>query len=859
MELHTPRAVVEARRPASVSERYLDRLPLPPALRAEWLAKASRRGLVEPCAQMTELHGVIAGREVERDNPAYASIGRRLALGLSTLRDVDVSVAATPSMPDLNSSEAQPKTARSPLAMAATDVHGRARLVTTPSMNRISMAPRPLMSYFPLFASVKTRLMHEQRRRRPHRRNESKAPSRGKRDAWYPAAAIRRTTLLILVLAQTYVATSFMIAVLPYQGRQPLEIAVLVLFAILFCWVSGGFWTAIMGFLLLLFGRDRHSISRSVTGDEPIADGARTAIVMPICNEDVPSVFAGLRSTYESVKRTGELRHFDFFVLSDSADPDTRVAEASAWLELCRSIDGFGRVFYRRRQHRIKRKSGNIADFCRRWGANYRYMVVLDADSVMSGACIKRLVQLAEANLNAGIIQTAPIAAGRETLYARMQQFATRVYGPLFTAGLHFWQLGESYYWGHNAIIRIAPFMRHCALGRLPGRGSLSGEILSHDFVEAALMRRAGWAVWIAYDLPGSYEEMPPNLVDELKRDRRWCQGNLMNFRLFLAAELHPAHRTVFVTGVMAYLSAPLWFLFLLLSTALLAIHTLVEPEYFSKPNQLFPLWREWHPERAVALFTATAVLLFLPKLLSVLLLYAKRARRYGEGLRLLISMLIELVFSALLAPIRMLFHTQFVVAALLGWGLHWKSPPRGDNETGWGEAVRRHGLHTLFGAAWAGCVYWLNPSFLWWLAPIVGALILSIPLSVYSSRVSLGRWTRRAGFFLIPEEWRPPVELEATREHIARSPASLNFIAAVVEPVANALSCASGVARLKQSGRLRNERFRVVQHALVSDPASLTHQQKTALLNDPFALSQLHFQVWTSAEAHTVWQEARA
>ena len=155
-----------------------------------------------------------------------------------------------------------------------------------------------------------------------------------------------------------------------------------------------------------------------------------------------------------------------------------------------------------------------------------------------------------------------------------MQQFATRVYGPLFTAGLHFWQLGESHYWGHNAIIRVAPFIKHCALGRLPGSGTLSGEILSHDFVEAALMRRAGWAVWLAYDLPGSYEEMPPNLVDELKRDRRWCQGNLINFRLFLAEGLHPAHRAVFVTGVMAYCSALLWFVFLLLSTALLAVHS---------------------------------------------------------------------------------------------------------------------------------------------------------------------------------------------------------------------------------------------------------------------------------------------
>src|SRR5688572_11150395 len=400
---------------------------------------------------------------------------------------------------------------------------------------------------------------------------------------------------------------------------------------------------------------------------------------MPICNEHVARVFGGMRATYESVAATGDLRHFDFFILSDSSDPDTLTAERQAWLDLCVAVGGFGRLFYRWRRHRIKRKSGNVADFCRRWGSQYRYMVVLDADSVMSGECLGTLVRLMEANPSAGIIQTAPRAAGRETLYARIQQFATRVYGPLFTAGLHFWQLGESYYWGHNAIIRVAPFMRHCALKRLPGRGSLSGEILSHDFVEAALMRRAGWAVWLAYDLPGSYEEMPPNLIDELKRDRRWCQGNLMNFRLFMMKGLHPAHRAVFMTGVMAYLSAPLWFASLVLATALLAVHTLAPPQYFTQPFQLFPLWPEWRPERAMMLFGSTAVLLFLPKILSVVLVLRDGARAFGGAARVAASMAMELVFSALLAPIRMLFHTQFVTGALTGLGVQWKSPPRGD------------------------------------------------------------------------------------------------------------------------------------------------------------------------------------
>ena len=196
---------------------------------------------------------------------------------------------------------------------------------------------------------------------------------------------------------------------------------------------------------------------------------------MPICNEDVRRVFAGLRATYESLARTGELERFDFFVLSDSADPDTCVAELDAWNALREDARCGDRLFYRRRTRRVKRKSGNIDDFCRRWGGRYRYMVVLDADSVMTGECLVTLARLMEARPDAGIIQTAPQAVGRTTLHARVQQFASQVYGPLFTAGLHYWQLGESHYWGHNAIIRLEPFMRHCALAPLPGRGALVG------------------------------------------------------------------------------------------------------------------------------------------------------------------------------------------------------------------------------------------------------------------------------------------------------------------------------------------------------------------------------------------------
>ena len=611
----------------------------------------------------------------------------------------------------------------------------------TPPLNRTPMAPQPWSSVSP-----------EQ-----HGDQTSLAVGVGHNGRF--SGALRRICLLVFVLFQTWLATTSMIAVLPYQGREPLEVAIIVLFVILFGWISAGFWTAMAGFLSLLFGNDRYAISDTVALDVPIADGTRAAIVMPIFNEDVAQVFAGIRATYESLERTGNLKLFDFFVLSDSSRPEICEAEQRAWFQLCQAVSGFGRIYYRRRIHQIKRKSGNIADFCRRWGKNYRYMVVLDADSIMTGTCLTRLVQLMEANPDAGIIQTVPTATGRETLHARLQQFASRMYGPIFAAGLHFWQLGESHYWGHNAIIRIAPFIRHCALRRLPGRGPLSGEILSHDFVEAALMRRAGWRVWLAYDLAGSYEEIPSSLVEELTREKRWCKGNLLNLRVLQVKGLHPAHRTMFIISVMAYFSSALWFLFLVLSTVLLAVHTLTTPEYFVRPFQLFPQWPEWHPTRALTLLGTTALLLFLPKIAAVLLSFKHRPQLFGGAPHVVLSVVIESVLSSLLAPIRMLFHTQFVVEALAGWPIHWKSPRREDAETPWHEAWRRHGGYTLLGTIWAGIVYWLDPVYLWWLLPIVGALIVSIPMSALMSRRSLGLRAKNARIFLIPEELHPPRE----------------------------------------------------------------------------------------------------
>jgi membrane glycosyltransferase len=707
-----------------------------------------------------------------------------------------VSVAAMRTVPVPSPSEERRQRLARAIGPAARDLvfedrQGNVRIVTMPPMRRATMAPTPWRQkkgdspYFRQPAADAE----------PSSTKIGTVPAGTVPEPWRGAAHRRRALFLLLVAAQTLVATVLAQAVLPYHGRHWLEPPLLLLNGILIAWVSAGFWMALMGFWVRIRGGDRHAL-RPLPGSPPLPAGARTAIVVPIFNENVRRVFAGVQATYESLRQTGRLANFDFYVLSDSSDPDARVDELAAWAGLCRAVGGFRRIFYRHRRLRIKRKSGNIADWCRRWGRYYRYMVVLDADSVMSGACLTQLVRMMEANPAAGIIQTVAMPTGRDTLYARIQQFAHRVYAPLFTAGIHFWHLGEAYYWGHNAIIRVEPFIRHCALPRLPARGPLGGELLSHDFVEAALMRRAGWHVWIAYTLPGSWEEMPPTLLEELRRDRRWCHGNLQHSRLFLAQGLHPAHRALFMAGVMTYVSALLWFAYLALCTALLAVHVLVPPVYFTQPFQLYPLWPEWRPHWAIALFGATAALLLLPKILATLLLTLGGAQGFGGRLAVIAGVLLEIVFSTLLAPIRMIFHARFVVGALLDLSPKWHSPPREDVETTWREALARHGAGTVLGVAWIAFATWLNPAFLPWLLPVAGSLIAAIPVSVWSSRIRAGKAFRRMRLFLTPEESSSPPELARVRALMAAPAGPQGVAAARADPQLNALVLAADPRR---------------------------------------------------------------
>jgi membrane glycosyltransferase len=568
--------------------------------------------------------------------------------------------------------------------------------------------------------------------------------------------ALRRTIFFILVAVSTFIAGSTFATILSADGLTPLSWIIIGIFIFLFGWISFNFWTVIFGFVVALRKTDDElPLSREA---QPIAQETRIALVMPVYNEEMARIYSALRATYDSLKETGQLERFDIYILSDSTQSDFILMEETAWSELCRDVDGFGRIFYRRRKLRIHKKSGNVSDFCRRWGSQYKYMVIFDADSLMEGDLLVRMVNVMEARGDIGILQTAPMAVNQISLVSRLQQFASHLYGPLFFAGLRFWQLDESGYWGHNAIVRVAPFMRYCALPHLSGKPPFGGEILSHDFVEAALMRRAGWGVWLAYELEGSYEELPPSLFEELERDRRWCQGNIQHLRLMFMKGISFGYQLLFLIGNLFYFSSLLLLLLLLLMTVHAIadfFHTVV---YFSPERSLFPHWPLQYRELSIHLLMVTAMFLLVPKILSVLLisLSPHKMARFGGFMRLSTSVVLETIFSMLLAPLRMIFHAWYVVLNLLGPKLVWTPQSRRSRKISFIKAFRAYWPGMLGAFVWSVIAYEVNKTLFWWVSAIVIPLLFAVPISVTFSNPSLGLFFRNHGLFLTPVETVP-------------------------------------------------------------------------------------------------------
>jgi membrane glycosyltransferase len=668
----------------------------------------------------------------------------------------------------------------------------------------------------------------------------------GRRRPWWRSAAyLRRTLIFILILVQVTVGTYYFSAILPRHRETAVETCLVVVFAVLFAWIATGFWTAVLGFALRRFGGDRCSLLRRHKADQLDSTPAvRTAIVMPLYHEPVERSLAGLRAIYESLERLGHLGQFDFFILSDSRDPEIWLGEQACWHRLCQELHAFGRIHYRRRTIQMRHKSGNIADFLRRWGSNYQYFMVLDADSVMSGHSIVRMVNIMELEPSVGILQSNPAIIRARSAFARVHQFASRAYGSIFAAGLAGLQLGDAAYWGHNALIRTAPFMKFCGLRNLSGLGLFSGPITSHDFVEAAFMRRAGYEVWFEPGMAGSYEEYPPTLVDDLARDRRWCKGNMQHIWLLARGRgIKFAHRMVFSYGVMSYLASPLWLLFLVLSTIEVARFTLWPINYFPTEHSLFPFWPQWHPDWAIGLVTSVIALLFLPKLLAVIdLVRTRQVHGFGGFGRLICSVLLESLVSILIAPIRMLEHTRFVFEAAFNMSFRWAGQNR-SAETEWREALIHHAPGTVAAASWAGFAFWLKPLYFLWSLPITLALILAAPTSVLLSRIWLGEWLYQRKLMTVPEESSPPeilvrqLEVEASTPQLQR-----NFEEAVVDPRCNALHVA--LAR-RRSYKAHNHQARLRRRCLEHGPGILSAYEQSQLVQDGESLLWLHRAVW--------------
>ncbi len=595
----------------------------------------------------------------------------------------------------------------------------------------------------------------------------------------------RRMKVFGLTLVSTLLATLKWIAVIPNDSELLTRFLMVLLFVLTFGWIALFFWSSLFGFFELLRKARVPGIKWPA---EDAALDSRTAILMPVYNEQPVGVTANLLAMAEDLAQTGQGKAFDIFVLSDTTNPKMWVAEEKVWLEAQKMLPPEITMYYRRRAKNVARKSGNIEDFCNRWGARYDYMIVLDADSLLAGKTMVKMVQLMQANEHTGIIQAPPQCINKKSLFARMQQFAGKVYGPIVSAGLAYWQVGDSNYWGHNAIIRVKAFMQCCGLPVLKGRKPFGGHILSHDFVEAALISRGGWSAWLLPELKGSYEECPPTMIDFAIRDRRWCQGNMQHMKVLISKGLHPVSRVHFMIGIMSYLSSPLWLSFLLVGLAIALGREFFPPVYFSESRSLFPDWPIFDKVGTISLFIVSMVMLILPKFMGLIVYYIQERKASKGALK---STCLEIVCSALSAPIMMMFQSKFVWDIFAGRDAGWNTQNRDDASTSFRQAFTRHIWHMLLGIVTTVVVWFYAHELFWWMLPITAGLMLSIPISMLTSRESLGEWFLRRGWFVIPEEIKVPGLVKSARRFAKKLSCAVSFrgvLDVVSEPKLNAL-----------------------------------------------------------------------
>ncbi len=629
-------------------------------------------------------------------------------------------------------------------------------------------------------------------------------------------------------VAMTWVATQALWRAVSADGWGWLELAWVSLFAFLFVLAAVGLCTAVAGYVT----RPRSGVatppSMSSAEEPASAELPRTALVMPIYHESAEDVFAALAGMRESLAALPGGKAFEIFVLSDSRDPEVCADEERAFRRVAANSESLP-IYYHRRAHNEHQKAGNLAEFFETWGPRYEYAVTLDADSVMSADALIWLIRQMEAHPQLALLQ-APLALHRaETLFGRALQFSSSVCGPMFTRGLAHWSGVHGNYYGHNAAVRVSAFLDCCALPKLDGEPPFGGQVLSHDFVEAALLCRAGWEVRIAHDLPGgSYEELPPTLPEYVARDHRWCQGNFQHLQISLMHGLTPMSRIHMLLGAFAYLAGPAWLLFMLLGVF---------------------QWQESggaFEQVAVLVSLATISMLLAPWLLGVCATVGDGARRraHGSAWGLVVSTLFGLLLGAVLAPLLMLHHTRIVLSILTGHTVGWGAQQR----RAAGELVRTLQAElpaTLLGVAvalWSGLE---APRLFWWLAPLWVPWSLAIPINLAVSSALVGRLARRLGLFVVPSEREPQALLSRIDELrvLTRSDASARFRDLVLDPVL----VAAHVTRLqgKRSSESPRRLGELRRRALREGPASLSAAEWRVLTEDADSMQLLHREAW--------------
>ena len=553
--------------------------------------------------------------------------------------------------------------------------------------------------------------------------------------------------VLITTLAVSYLAGS----VLSSGGITPLEVLILVLFSLTFCWISISFWNAVIGTILMLFGIDDtelHNIKKSKSG--PGSLNSKTALIMLARNENPEQTLDCLRSTLQSLIETEQYACFDAYLLSDSDDKKLCTTEEILCESLSQSMPKGINLYYRNRKDNTGHKAGNIRDFCQRWGKNYEFMVILDSDSIMEGKTLIELSSLMELNPTTGLIQTVPQPINQKTLFGRILQFSSGLYGPVVSWGQTFWYSNSSNYWGHNAIVRTSAFTDSCGLPNLPGEPPFGGEILSHDFVEASLLKRAGWDLFMLPHIKGSYEMVPGDMFSYVKRERRWAQGSLQHLRLLGSKNLHFMNRIHFLMGAMGYLSSVLWMSLLISSTIYILSLETGASFFFLAPFLPLSDFSENTSKYMLSPLLITGYVLFLPKFLSFMVAIIQYHKSFKEILLIALSTIAETIFAILLAPILMFYHTAFILGFLSGGKINWNPSQERETAVSWKSAFTNTAFITISCIVWVTPILWYSPSFFLWMLPVFIGPALANPIVCLTTRRGPLKWADKLNLFLI-------------------------------------------------------------------------------------------------------------